>query len=39
MSSKENAEYLLGAAKEAGIVAPKELANFMGQMQVECGGF
>ena len=39
MSSKENAEYLLGEAKKVGIVAPKELANFMGQMQVECGGF
>ena len=39
MSSKENADYLLSAATAAGITNPQEQANFMGQMQVECGGF
>jgi len=39
MSSKENADYLMRKALEAGISNPKELANFMGQMQIECGGF
>jgi predicted chitinase len=39
MSSKVNADYLLSAAAAAGIKDPKEQANFMGQMQVECGGF
>jgi predicted chitinase len=39
MSSKENADYLMEAATHAGITDKKELANFMGQMQVECGGF
>lgn len=39
MSAKENADYLMDAAMKAGITDPKELANFMGQMQVESGGF
>jgi putative chitinase len=39
MSSKENADYLIEAAIRAGITDKKELANFMGQMQVKCGGF
>jgi len=39
MSSKENADYLMQAAMNAGIRDHKELANFMGQMQVESGGF
>jgi len=39
MSSKDNADYLLQSAINAGITDKKELANFMGQMQVECGGF
>jgi putative chitinase len=39
MSSKENADYLLQQAMNAGIRNPKELANFMGQMQVESGNF
>jgi len=39
MSAKENADYLMEAAMKAGITDPKELANFMGQMQVESGGF
>lgn len=39
MSAKENADYLMDAATKAGITDPKELANFMGQMQVECGGY
>lgn len=39
MSSKENADYLMRSAQRAGITDPKELANFMGQMQVESGGF
>jgi len=36
---KANADYLMEKALEAGITKPKSLANFMGQMQVECGGF
>jgi predicted chitinase/peptidoglycan hydrolase-like protein with peptidoglycan-binding domain len=39
MSAKENADYLMDAAMKAGITDPKELGNFMGQMQVECGGY
>jgi putative chitinase len=39
MSSKENADYLMQQAQAAGIADPKELANFMGQMQVESGGY
>ncbi|WP_266168362.1 XVIPCD domain-containing protein [Dyella subtropica] len=39
MSSKENADYLMEVATKSGIKDPKELANFMGQMQVECGGY
>lgn len=39
MSSKENADYLLQQAQAHGITDPRQLANFMGQMQVECGGF
>lgn len=39
MSSKENADYLMEAATRSGITDKKELGNFMGQMQVECGGF
>ena len=39
MSSQENGNYLMQAAINAGIRNPKELANFMGQMQVESGEF
>ena len=39
MSTENNADYLMTAAMNAGIRDPKELANFMGQMQVESGGF
>ena len=39
MSSENNADYLMQAAMNAGIRDPKELANFMGQMQVESGDF
>jgi putative chitinase len=39
MSSKENADYLMEQATAAGIKDHKELANFMGQMQVESGGY
>lgn len=39
MSSKDNADYLLKQAREHGITDTQELANFMGQMQVESGGF
>jgi len=39
MSSKANADFLMEKAMEAGIKDPKELANFMGQMQVESGGY
>lgn len=38
-SPAENAEYLLKRAREAGISERRELAIFMGQMQVESGGF
>jgi putative chitinase len=37
--SRENADYLLRRAREAGVTDPKELANFMGQMQIESGGY
>jgi putative chitinase len=37
--STDNANFLLRRAMAAGISDPKELANFMGQMQVESGGF
>lgn len=39
MTSKDNADYLMQAAKNAGVTNSAELANFMGQMQVESGGF
>ncbi|WP_133501049.1 XVIPCD domain-containing protein [Cognatilysobacter terrigena] len=39
MHPNPNAEFLLEKARQAGITDPRELANFMGQMQVECGGF
>lgn len=39
MSTNGNDTYLLERAREAGITEPRELANFMGQMQVESGGF
>lgn len=39
MSSKENGDYLMQMAIKAGIRDPKELANFMAQMQVESGRF
>ncbi len=39
MSSKDNADYLLKQAQDHGITNAPELANFMGQMQVESGGF
>jgi putative chitinase len=39
MPTENNADYLMTAAMNAGIRDPKELANFMGQMQVESGGF
>ncbi len=39
MSSRENADFLMRAATDAGIRDRRELANFMGQMQVESGGF
>ena len=35
MSASENRDYLLRHAFKAGIVDPKELAGFMGQMEVE----
>lgn len=37
--SKENGDFVLQAAQSANITDPKELANFMGQMQVESHGF
>ena len=37
--SKENGDFVLQAAQGASITDPKELANFMGQMQVESHGF
>ena len=39
MSTNGNDTYLLQKAREAGISDSRELANFMGQMQVESGGF
>ena len=39
MSSKDNADYLIQQAHDHGISDNRELANFMGQMQVESGGF
>jgi len=39
MTAKENADLLMGVAMKHGITDPKELANFMGQMNVESGGF
>src|SRR5579859_6869076 len=39
MSAKANADYLMETATRSGIREPKELANFMGQMQVESGGY
>jgi len=39
MSSKANADFLMEKATQAGIKNRKELANFMGQMQVESGGY
>jgi putative chitinase len=39
MSSIKNADYLMQTAQKAGITDIKELANFMGQMQVESSGF
>jgi putative chitinase len=39
VSARENERYLLARAMAAGITDPRELANFMGQMQVESGGF
>lgn len=39
MSSKDNADYLMQVAMNSGIQGHRELGNFMGQMQVESGGF
>jgi putative chitinase len=39
MSSQGNANYLIRVALDAGITNRAELAHFMGQMEVECGGF
>ena len=39
MSKKENERHLLSRAIASGIDTPEELANFMGQMQVESAGF
>ncbi len=39
MSSKDNADYLMQVAMNSGIQGHLELGNFMGQMQVESGGF
>jgi putative chitinase len=39
MSSKDNADYLMQVAMASGIRDHKELGNFMGQMQIESGGF
>ncbi|MGO1069115.1 XVIPCD domain-containing protein [Lysobacter sp. CA199] len=39
MSTPNNRDFLLLKAYESGIHDPKELAVFMGQMQIECGGF
>jgi predicted chitinase len=35
--ARENADHLLRRAREAGITDPRELANFMGQLQIESG--
>lgn len=37
--TNENARYLLQRAYDAGITDPRELSVFMGQMEVESGGF
>ena len=37
--AKENGDFLLQAAQTAGITDKSELANFMGQMEVESQGF
>lgn len=39
MATNGNDIFLLQRAREAGITDPRELGNFMGQMQVESGGF
>jgi len=39
MTSRENADYLMQFAMDNGIRDPAELSNFMGQLQVESGGF
>lgn len=39
MTTNGNDTFLLQRAREAGITDTRELANFMGQMQVESGGF
>ncbi|MBT2746776.1 MULTISPECIES: XVIPCD domain-containing protein [unclassified Lysobacter] len=39
MSTPNNRDFLLLKAYESGIREPKELAVFMGQMQIESGGF
>lgn len=39
MANKENSDYLMQRAIDAGITDRRELANFMGQMQVESGHF
>lgn len=39
MSAKDNADFLMRYAQANGITDKKELANFMGQMTVESGGF
>jgi putative chitinase len=39
MTTQGNSELLLARAMEAGITDPRELAIFMGQMEVESGGF
>jgi putative chitinase len=39
MSSKDNADYLMQVAMKSCIQSHQELGNFMGQMQVESGGF
>ena len=38
-NATDNANYLIGQARAAGITDRRELAIFMGQMQVESGGF
>lgn len=38
-SPKDNADYLIRRAMSAGISEPWELAHFMGQLQIESGGF